>query len=78
MKLTVSYASSLPDLSGQWDSPLWRTVRPITIGCFLRESSAHRPITRVKVLHDDVSVRVMFSVHDRYVCCTRTEYGSDV
>jgi hypothetical protein len=64
--------------SGAGDGPLWKNAGSLEIASYLPQSSNHRPVTRVKVLHDADSVHVLFLVSDCYVRCTRTEYQSDV
>jgi hypothetical protein len=64
--------------SGNWDGPVWKNADVLSISNYLPQSSSHRPVTHVKLLHDATSVRLIYKVSDRYVHCTRTEYQSDV
>jgi hypothetical protein len=65
-------------ISGTWDGPGWKNIGSIDVNNFLKQSSDHRPVTRVKAIHDDLSIRLLFKVNDRYVRCTRTVFQSDV
>jgi hypothetical protein len=56
----------------------WNDANLLNISNYLPQSSDHQPVTEVRVLHDQESVRVQFKVSDRFVRCTRTEYQSDV
>jgi hypothetical protein len=66
------------ETSGNWNGPPWKNADVLSISNYLPQSSNHRPVTHVKVLHDPTSVHVLFRVSDRYVRCTRSEYQSDV
>jgi hypothetical protein len=61
-----------------WDGRAWKNAEPLKISNYLEQSSDHRPISLVKVLHDGSSIFVFFKVADRYVRCVRTAYQSDV
>jgi hypothetical protein len=61
-----------------WSSPSWDGAEFLTIDSFLPESSSHRPVTQVKVLHNGTTVFVLFQVHDRYVRSIRTDFQSEV
>lgn len=56
----------------------WTSANVLSISNYLPQSSDHRPVTTVRLLHDRKSVRVLFKVSDRFVRCVRTEYQSDV
>ena len=64
--------------SGNWDGPVWKNASVLSISNYLPQSSSHRPVTHVKVVHDETSIRFIYKVSDRYVRCTRTEFQSDV
>jgi hypothetical protein len=65
-------------LSKDSKNPEWEGISILTINNFLPESSNHRPITEVKLLHDDRSIIVFFKVKDRYVRCTNTGHQPEV
>jgi hypothetical protein len=56
----------------------WKNTEALSVSNYLPQSSDHRPVTLVKLFHDNVSVHVLFTVADRYVRAVRTEYQSDV
>jgi len=62
-----------PQLQGTWDGPAWAHAEVAQIASFHPAGSDHRPQTRVKMLHDDDGLYVIFRVEDRYVVCTRSE-----
>ena len=61
-----------------WDNPAWQVAEPLQVDQFRPESSAHRPRTRVRMLHDGRTFHGLFEIHDQFVLSTRTEYGSEV
>jgi Carbohydrate-binding family 9 len=63
---------------GTWDGALWKSTEALSISNYLPQSSDHKPVTKVKLLHDAASINVLFNVADRYVRAVRTEYQSDV
>lgn len=65
-------------LTHTWPTPEWEHVGSISVDNFLKESSDHRPVTRVKAVHDNASIHIFFKVNDRYVRSTRTKYLDDV
>jgi hypothetical protein len=61
-----------------WENPAWRAAQVLEVKNFRPEGSAHRPQTFARLLHDARGIYGLFVVHDRFVRCTRTEYGSEV
>ena len=61
-----------------WDDQAWTQSEVTEVSHFRPESSSHRPRTFVRLLHDAHGIHGLFEVHDRYVRCARTEYGSEV
>ena len=59
-------------------SRLWSTIPSVEVGHFLPQSSDHRPLTRARLGYDLEGIHGRFEVEDRFVCCVRTEYGSEV
>jgi hypothetical protein len=74
----VHRSHSVVKTSGNWNGPAWKDAGVLSVFNYLPQSSDHRPVTHVKLLHDGMAVDVFFRVADRYVRCTRTEYQSDV
>lgn len=75
---TIREAGLTPELVGQWDGLAWRQADILDVAHFHAQSSGHRPVTRAKVLYDDVYLYVIFRVEDRYVVSRHTEYQSRV
>ncbi len=65
-------------MPGTWNGTAWNNADILSVSNYLPQSSDHRPVTQVKLLHDAASVRVLFRVADRYVRAVRTVYQSDV
>ena len=70
----ITPGTSLP----RWNGAAWKGANVLDVSHYLPQSSDHRPVTQVKLLHDDASVYVLFRVIDRYVRAVRTAYQSDV
>jgi hypothetical protein len=64
--------------SADWDAPFWSHAETLEIAHFRPESSDHRPRTLARLLYDSRGLHGIYQVHDRYVRCTRTAYGSEV
>lgn len=71
-----THAASPPDLN--WESPGWRAAETLEVKNFRPEGSDHRPQTSARLLHDGQGIHGLFHVHDRFVRCVRTGYGSEV
>ena len=78
MNYTVRKTSVAPPLDLNWVNPIWRAAETLEVKNFRPESSGHRPQTLARLLHDMCGIHGLFLVHDRYVRCTRTEYGTEV
>ncbi|HOZ49104.1 MAG TPA: carbohydrate-binding family 9-like protein [Candidatus Hydrogenedentes bacterium] len=74
----VHKVSARPILDGDWDGPAWAEAETLTVGAFHTHSTNHRPLTRLKMVHDDMDLYGLYRVADRYVRCTHTEYQSAV
>jgi len=68
----------LPALKPDWDDAAWSNAETAAIANFCPESSDHRPITHVRVLHDNSGLHGIFRVQDRYVRCVRMNYFDEV
>jgi hypothetical protein len=75
---TVRRTDVAPALTGDWDGPIWRAAETLDIGEFCADSSAHRPVTRARLLYDEAKVYGIFHVQDRYVRCVHTEFQDNV
>lgn len=67
-----------PSLDEAWDGPSWRGIAAAAVDRFRPESSAHKPRTRVRLVHDHEGIAGMFRVEDRFVRCIRTGFQEDV
>jgi hypothetical protein len=74
----VQRAEPLPDLSADWDDPAWKTAQTAELIHFRPEGSAHRPRTRVRLLHGAAGIRGIFDVQDQFVRSVRTNYMDEV
>ncbi|MFZ0131197.1 MAG: carbohydrate-binding family 9-like protein [Desulfobacterales bacterium] len=75
---SVSRAGCRPELLGMWDGPAWRSAPSLAVACFRPEGSAHRPVTRVKLVYDRNGIYGLFQVKDTYVRCVRTRFQDAV
>lgn len=78
MTYTIRRISEVPEFTASGESPAWTEVDAVEVASFRPESSEHRPRTSVRLLHDASGIHGLFRVHDQYVRCVRTEYGSEV
>ena len=78
MDCVVRKSFEASKLDYDWRNPAWAAAETLEVKHFRPESSAHRPQTRVRLLHNAQGIHGLFQVHDRYVRCVRTEYGSEV
>ncbi len=62
----------------EWNSPAWQQADVLDVAHFRPESSSHRPVTQVRLLHDDMAIYAMFRVQDRFVRSVQTEYCGPV
>jgi len=75
---TIRKALDLTKLEFDWADPGWAAAETLEVSQFRPESSSHRPRTRARLLYDAQGIWGLFQVHDRYVRCMRTDYGSEV
>jgi hypothetical protein len=75
---TVRKVFDAAKLDLDWRNPAWAAGQMHEVKHFRPESSAHRPQTFLRLLHDARGIHGLFQVHDQYVRCVRTEYGSEV
>lgn len=67
-----------PEFDGLWEGAAWGGAPVLEVGCFRSEGSRHRPLTRLRLLYDDVGLYGFFRVDDRYVRSVHTEPGDPV
>ena len=75
---TVLVAKRPPEMQGLWDDAVWHNVPALEVSCFRQEGSAHRPLTKCKLLCDSERLYGIFRVDDQYVRCLNTEFQADV
>ena len=75
---SVLSADALPHLSNAWDDVAWKAAETAKLRNFRPESSAHRPRTSVRLLHNAQGLRGIFHVQDRFVRSVRTRYMDEV
>lgn len=75
---TIQSTATPPALDAAWGAGAWAGTPEGRIAHFHAKSSAHRPDTRFRVLHDNANVYVQFAVQDRYVRSVQTAYQGAV
>jgi hypothetical protein len=78
MQYVVKRTPVAPGPTDAWDAPAWAPARTLAVEHFHPKSSAHRPVTRARLLYDADHLYVLFHVRDRYVRCVHTTYQSMV
>lgn len=78
MIYTIYKTREAAQLDLNWQNPAWLVAETLEVAAFRPESSAHRPQTFARLLHDECNLHGIFQVHDRFVRSTRTGYGSEV
>lgn len=77
MQYTVRSAATPPNLTGDWEGPVWSQAETLELTHWY-ESPTHRPKVQARVLHDAQNIYVTFRVNDRYVRATREDYQASV
>ena len=75
---TVLVAKRPPEMQGLWDGAVWHNVPALEVSFFRQEGSAHRPLTKCKLLYDSERLYGIFRVDDQYVRCVNTGFQADV
>lgn len=75
---TVLATKQSPEIQGLWSGAVWRNVPALEVSYFRPEGSAHRPLTRCKLLYDQERLYGIFRVDDQYVRCVNTGFQADV
>lgn len=78
MIYTIRKTSAAAALDLNWENPAWLLAETLEVKHFRPEGSDHRPQTSARLLHDGQGIYGLFQVHDRFVRCVRTGYGSEV
>jgi hypothetical protein len=78
MTYTIRETNEAAQLDLNWQNPAWLAAETLAVSNFRPESSAHRPQTLARLLHDQRNLHGIFQVHDRFVRSTRSGYGSEV
>ena len=74
----VNKARVPPSLRADGEQDGWGAAEVVNVDQFHARSSAHRPVTRARLLYDDAGLYLAFDVEDRYVRCLSTAYQSRV
>ena len=75
---SVAWVDPLPRLSAAWDDPAWQPAQTAELNSFRPESSAHRPRTSLRLLHNGRGLRGVYQVHDQFVRSLGTHYFDEV
>ncbi len=78
MNYIIHKAQLRPELSADWTAIAWAAADTAEIKNFRPESSANRPRTFVRLLHDSTGIHGIFNVHDQFVRSVRTNYFDEV
>ena len=78
MIYTIRKTSAFASLDLNWENPRWLAAETLAVKNFRPEGTDHRPQTFARLLHDGLGIHGLFQVHDRFVRCVRTGYGSEV
>jgi hypothetical protein len=79
MQYLVRTAATSPGEGDAWDSAgEWSRASVVDVSHFHAKSSAHRPVTRCKVMRYADELHVAFQVHDRFVRCVHDGYQDRV
>jgi len=68
----VRRGSQTPQLTSNWDAPLWEAAETLVIGAFRPESTSHRPRARARLIHTPGRLMGIFRVEDQYVRSIQT------
>lgn len=74
MHYRVRYATTRPELKGDWQGEAWSQADTLEIAHFRPEGSDHQPQTLARLLWDEHGIHGIFQVQDRYVRCAHTGY----
>lgn len=78
MEYKIERAVAPPRLDAGWNSSDWENANVAELTNFREESKSRHPKVKVKLLHDDAGIYVMFQVNDQYVRSVVTEYMGSV
>lgn len=67
-----------PKLDGNWNGPIWCSIKPLEIKEFMGDEPEHKPKTRAKLLYDDEFIYVIFRVEDKFVKAVAQNYQDSV
>jgi hypothetical protein len=75
---TVLCTNQYPEMQGLWDGAVWQKVPALEVSHFRPEGSAHRPLTKCKLLYDLDKLYGIFRVDDQYVRCIHRGFQTEV
>ena len=67
MKYTIKRTNVAPAMDFAWDGACWKDAETAELTNLRPEGSGHRPVVKVRVLHDDRNLYGIYQVQDRYV-----------
>lgn len=74
----VNRISKPVSIDANWQKPVWKDVKMLTLAHHMGERPAHFPKTRAKLLYDDQAIYVIFRVEDQYVRAVADAYQGPV
>ena len=78
MKYTIKRTNVAPAMDFAWDGACWKDAETAELTNLRPEGSGHRPVVKVRVLHDDRNLYGIYQVHDRYVLAEKEGFQAPV
>ena len=75
---TIYKNDRIRDLEYGWESPAWGRTGIARIDHFHPQSTAHRPVSEVKICYNDAAIHMLYRVRDRDIRCRHTAYNAKV
>ena len=78
MKYTIKRTNVAPAMDFAWDGACWKDAETAELTNLRPEGSGHRPVVKVRVLHDDRNLYGIYQVQDRYVLAEKEGFQAPV
>ena len=65
-------------IDGIWNKPRWQNIKAIEIDNYMGEMPKYHPFVQAKMMYDNNSLYIIFSVMDYYVRCLTQAYNGPV
>ena len=78
MKYTIKRTNVVPAMDFAWDGDCWKDAETAELTNLRPEGSGHRPVVKVRVLHDDRNLYGIYQVQDRYVLAEKEGFQAPV